>query len=95
MDTQFKRLLAQKKIKKKRIDLSVHPVAWEKGKETAKELKKSLSQYTEDMWIDMNENFFGLSKNPGERLKHFKKQIKDMEEVYKNKLHEEKKDNNQ
>ena len=72
--------------KKERINLTISKEALDKGKKTARHLNKSLSGFTENAYQDLHDNFFGLDKNPEQMLKHFQKQIKDMEDVYKNKL---------
>ena len=75
--------------KKKPLNLSISEEGIDKGRKTAEHLNKSLSQFTEDMYFDLHDNFFGLNEKPEEMLKHFKKQIKDMEDIYKSKLKSE------
>ncbi len=81
----------KKPNKKRPVNLTVDEEALTKGKRAAEHLNKSLSQFTEDMWVDLHDNFFGIDKSPEAMLKHFKKQMGDMAEIYKNKLEGDKK----
>lgn len=76
----------KKQQTKERVNLTIDKEPLEKGKRTANHLKKSLSEFTQDMYVDLHDNFFGLDKDPQKMLKHFKNQISNMETIYKKNL---------
>ena len=69
------------KVKKQQVNLSLDKEKLVKGKRTANFLKKSLSQFTEDMYVDIHDNFFGLGKDPKERIKQIEQQVKELSKV--------------
>ena len=69
---------------KERIGLSIDKDALVKAKETAKILKKTLSQYTEDIYNDMHDSFFGLSKTPEQKILQIQQQLNEIQDIYKN-----------
>ncbi len=60
---------------KKPVNLTISEEAIQKGKDTARALKKSLSQFTEDMYEDMHNNIFKPQLSPEEKLKDIEGQI--------------------
>ena len=74
---------------KGKITLSIDRDAISKAKQTAETLKKSLSQYTEDVYVDMHDSFFGLTKTPEERMKKIQRQLDEIQKVYTSKIKSE------
>ena len=68
---------------KQKITLSISPEKLEKGRKTAQHLNKSLSKFTEDIYVDIHNNFFESQSTPEQRLKKIEKQIQEFKELDK------------
>lgn len=60
---------------KEKINLTISKDALEKGKKVAVKENKSLSQFTEDMYVGVHNDYFGIIENPMEKLKEVEKRI--------------------